>query len=294
MEVYLRRVDELRRDLEELLESVAWEEWIRRGDTVLVKPNFCTHALRAGVTTNLSLLNALIGILEDRAGRVIVGETHSDGKDFELLRDELDLDCEFVNLSEVETRRFESPFGTLLLPKIVFNSKLINMPVLKTHGLTSLTLGIKNLFGLLQESEKYRYHHVIDRLLLHLLGLVNPALNILDATYSMEGPGPTSGRVIRTDLLLASRDVVSLDMAVCKLIGIDPGDVGHIAMASAQYGTKAEIVGDADIKLKLYIPKIGKTEKLGAFLQRGPARRIIMHPKVHPLARGVRDLLKKI
>ncbi len=294
MEVYLKKVDGLRGDLKELLELLSWEELIGSEDTVLIKPNFCTHELKNGVTTNLSLLNELINILEDRAGKVIVGETHSWGKDFGMLKKNLDIDCEFVNLSEAEPKQFDSPFGTLSLPKMVFESKLINVPVLKTHSLTSLTLGIKNLFGLLQVDKKHRYHHTMDKLLLHLLSLVNPTLNILDATYSMDGSGPTSGRIIRTDFLLASRDVVSLDAATCALVGVDPMDVKHIAMASDKYDTKAELVGDNDIQLNFDIPKMGMTEKLGAFLQNSPARKIIMHPKVYPRAKEVRDFLKKL
>ncbi len=294
MEVYLRKVDELKDDLRKLLDLMSWDEIIQHGDTVLIKPNFCTHELRNGVTTNLHLLNALISLLEDRAGKIVVGETYSAGKDFELLREELDLDCEFINLSETETKTFESPFGTLSLPRIVFESKLINVPVLKTHGLTRMTLGIKNLFGLLQENEKHKYHHVIDRLLLQLLGLVKPALNILDATYSMDGPGPTAGNVMKTDILLASRDVVALDAAACRLIGINPDDVGHIALAMAEYSTKVAVIGDTNIQLRLDIPRMGKTEKLGIFLQGSPAWKIIMHPKVFPRAKAVKDLLKKL
>jgi uncharacterized protein (DUF362 family) len=294
MAVYIKRVDDLWGCLEELLEQVSWDECIRRGDTVLIKPNFCTHVLRDGVTTNISLLNALISIVEKRAGRVIVGESHSDGKDFALLREALDLGCDFVNLSEVDGRTVESPFGTFRLPEIIFDSKLINVPVLKTHGLTNLTLGIKNLFGLLQDKEKYRFHHVIDELLLHLLDILTPTLNILDATHSMEGEGPTSGRVIRTDLLLASRDVVALDMAACELIGIDPRRVRHIAMASARSEVEMDMVGDTDVRFKFDVPEVGKTEKLGVFLMKGPGRIILKHPRIYPRAKRIKDMLKKL
>ncbi len=294
MEVYLKRIDNLAIGLEDLLDSLSWEECINRGDTVLIKPNFCTHTLREGVTTNLLLLSELVSILEKRASRVIIGETHSADKNFDALIKEVDFDCEFINLSEVESRTFETSFGTINLPKIVFESKLVNVPVLKTHGFTSLTLGIKNLFGLLQDTKKYKYHHVIDELLLYLLGIVKPDINILDATYSMDGPGPTSGRISKTDLLLASREVVSLDMATCDMIGINPYEVRHISLASSEYGIKPNIKGDTDVRLKLEVPKIGRTEKLGIYLQKGPTRGIIMHPIVHPIAKSVRDLLKKL
>ena len=247
MNVYVKRVGNLREDLNALLDHVSWREVIGEGDTVVIKPNFCSFELGEGVTTNLELIKTLVSLLSDQAGRVIVGETSSNWNDLDQLIGKLDLGCEFVNLSRLESRVFESPFGPLSLPAILFESRLVNLPVLKTHVLTKLTLGVKNLFGLLQVKDKDRYHGVIHQFLPYLLGIVKPDLNILDATYSMLGRGgPTSGKVVKTNLLLASRDAVSLDMAACRFFGLEPNNVRHIKAAAERFGTKPVVMGDVD------------------------------------------------
>jgi uncharacterized protein (DUF362 family) len=187
MDVFVRRFQNLKHGLNRILGDLSWEEIINEEDTVLIKPNFCTDKLKNGVTTNLNLIRNLADIFSEKAKKVVVGETNSNWNNLERWIHRLDLGCEVINLSKMESRLFDSPFGTLKLPKLVFESKLVNLPVLKTHLLTKLSLGIKNLFGLLQNKDKDRYHGVIHELLPFLFGIVKPDLNVMDATYSMLG-----------------------------------------------------------------------------------------------------------
>ncbi|MEE8168507.1 MAG: DUF362 domain-containing protein [Candidatus Hydrothermarchaeales archaeon] len=294
MEVYLKRIDDLESNIRELLEQLSWRDTIGNGDRVMIKPNFCTHRLRNGVTTNMELLGHIIAILKERTQDVFIGETHSFGKDFKQLEANFDLDCDLVNLSDEETHAIDSPWGTLNLPKIALDSKIINAPVLKTHSLTGVTFGIKNLFGLLQDKDKSKYHSVIDDLLVYLLGFLKPCINILDASYVMDGYGPISGRVRKTDFLLASKDVVSLDRAVCKIIGMEPSRIKHIHLASEKYGATDELVSNFELNLDLEVPVRGNIEKLGTLLlEHGPTRKLLMHPLVYPYANKIKNLLKK-
>ncbi len=247
MEVHFKRVKEIEEDVESLLENLSWKEMIKAKDTVVLKPNFCTYSLKDGVTTNLSLIRALVDLFSKRARHVLVGETSSNWNNLDRLIRENDFGCEFINLSHLEPKEFDSPFGRICLPSIIFESRLVNLPVLKTHVLTTLTLGIKNLFGLVQLKEKHRYHRDIDQVLQWILETVKPDINILDATYSMLGRGgPTSGRVVRTDLLLGSHDVVALDVVSSRIYGMDLENVRHIYLAAQKYGTIPRAVGDVD------------------------------------------------
>ena len=63
---------------------------------------------------------------------------------------------------------------------------------------------------------------------------VKPELNILDATIGMEGLGPISGTPKRTDWILMSRSAVELDSITAKFMGIEPGDIEHLKLASEQ------------------------------------------------------------
>ena len=81
---------------------------------------------------------------------------------------------------------------------------VINLPKLKTHNLTVLTMGVKNLFGLVPGSLKIGYHSkLVDRELfceglLDLMLFVRPALTVMDAIVGMEGEGPTGGTRVRS------------------------------------------------------------------------------------------------
>ena len=104
---------------------------------------------------------------------------------------------------------------------------VINLPKWKTHGLTVLTLGVKNLFGCIPGPKKALWHlkagedrKVFAQILVDLYQVIQPSLTILDGILGMEGNGPNSGHPIPLGLILASRDPLSLDQIVCDLLGI--------------------------------------------------------------------------
>jgi len=158
-----------------ILKELGLERVIHPDDRVLLKPNFCCY-LKEGVTTNLEMVEAVIREVREITPRVILGETHSWGKDIDRVFAGLDLDCPLVNLAEVEGFEIEGPYGTASIPRLALESRIINIPILKTHTLTRVTFGIKNLFGLVQESRKGRYHSAMDPLLLDLLERIRPVL----------------------------------------------------------------------------------------------------------------------
>jgi uncharacterized protein (DUF362 family) len=216
MSIFFRKVTDLERDVQFLFEQLEWEEIIKAGDRVLIKPNYCAQ-YENGVTTDMELLQTVINLVRKRTKNVFVGETDSTFKDHTNIMKDFPLDCEFLNLSEVETFTHKG----LELPKVVLDSVVINMPVFKTHILTGMTLGIKNLFGFIQTRNKAQYHPRIDSVLLDILEVIKPQINILDGIYSLDKSGPTTGRIRKTDFLLASRDVVALDVAACEIGCVD-------------------------------------------------------------------------
>jgi signal transduction histidine kinase len=57
-------------------------------------------------------------------------------------------------------------------------------------------------------------------MLIDLYQIIQPSLTLLDGIVGMEGNGPGSGDPIQLELILASRDPLSLDQVVCDLLGI--------------------------------------------------------------------------
>lgn len=283
MEVYYEKDTDIERGVKELFDQMRWEEVINEGDRVLLKPNYCAN-YEDGVTTNMELLQAIITLVRSRTDEVFVGETDSTFKDHTNIMKNFPLDCDFLNLSDAETFTHKG----LRLPKITTESVIINIPVFKTHVLTGMTLGIKNLFGFIQDKSKSQYHHKIDSTLLDILEVIRPQINILDGIYSLDRSGPTSGRIRRTDFLLASRDVVALDMAACEVGCVDLEQASHILKASKIYGTRPEF--STDFRIDCEVPPVSKMSKYGAYLQQNPiTRRLLESTDIHSFAKKVKD-----
>lgn len=105
---------------------------------------------------------------------------------------------------------------------------IVNLPKLKTHSLTGLTLAVKNLFGLIPGTLKVGYHRdfpeddVLASQIHKFFSILNhKTLNILDGIIAMEGDGPSKGSPIALGIAAASSDAVGLDIAVSRMIGLN-------------------------------------------------------------------------
>ena len=132
---------------------------------------------------------------------------------------------------------------------------VINIAKLKTHAMTLLSAGIKNLFGCIPGLQKpelhYRHPDIEDfsNMLISLALTVAPALTLIDAIDCMEGDGPTGGTVRHLGLTLASRDLFTQDSFACQLMGIDPKNVVMLRRAGelGLIDTDITLVGDAPL-----------------------------------------------
>ncbi len=115
---------------------------------------------------------------------------------------------------------------------------IVSLPKIKTHSFQILTLGVKNMYGVVPGLTKPRYHSMYMRraafadMLLDVVSVVPPALNVLDGVVGMQGEGPgSSGTPVHLGVMMASRDVVSLDLAVCRMLGVEPVSVPVLRQA---------------------------------------------------------------
>ncbi len=105
---------------------------------------------------------------------------------------------------------------------------VISLPKLKTHCLTTITCGLKNVYGLVSGPAKLPFHikypspKTMAAFLVRVFAELQPHLTIADAVIAMEGNGPAHGRPLPVGVLLASRDAVALDAVGCGVLGIPP------------------------------------------------------------------------
>ncbi|HOP40562.1 MAG TPA: DUF362 domain-containing protein [Geobacteraceae bacterium] len=97
----------------------------------------------------------------------------------------------------------------------------INVPVAKHHGLTGLTLGLKNIMGVMGGNRGAIHRH-IDSALADINAVMKSRLTIIDATRILTAHGPQGGDIHDVKVLnkvIASRDIVAADAVATTLFG---------------------------------------------------------------------------
>ena len=145
---------------------------------------------------------------------------------------------------------FERPFSKVDLGdgvELRFNRDalesdfLVDLPVMKAHNQTVVSLGIKNLKGLIDIPSRKKCHNMTPGKDLHfwvskLANPMPPMLTVLDGIYTNErGPGP-DGKMHRANLLVASADVLSADLVGAGVLGFEPEQVPHLVHAARHRG----------------------------------------------------------
>lgn len=103
----------------------------------------------------------------------------------------------------------------------------VDLAKAKTHAMMTLTLAVKNLFGLVDSADRIAWHLAVGSdfgrfadLLLDLYLTVNPRINIIDGIIGMEGNGPGSGTPVNSGFIAASGDALALDASVAEQLGV--------------------------------------------------------------------------
>lgn len=166
--------------------------------------------------------------------------------------------------------------GELQLPLIFKDAYYINLPKLKTHINTLVTLGLKNQKGLLSYADKKRFHkNGLHRPVAELYKMIRPDFTILDGFTAIEGDGPLfAGKKVGFKVLIAGADPLAVDAAGCRLMGIDPLEVEHLSLAGRmELGSlEANIIGHRleDCVRRFKRPEMEMLKLLGLHNQRTP------------------------
>lgn len=117
---------------------------------------------------------------------------------------------------------------------VIEADRLINVPIAKHHSISRLTLGMKNLMGVIG-GNRGRLHHQIAESLADIASVIHTDLTVIDATRILVANGPQGGRtedVRNTETLIASADMVAADAYATTLFGLRPEDVATVVVAA--------------------------------------------------------------
>ena len=227
------------------LDLVDYKNALAGYDEVLIKVNFITtKTWDTGATTDPIVVEAIIKKLEALPVKVYVVEsdatiTNAD-KACEVtgMKDMFSRNgVEWLNLRHVKDKiTVAVPEGEVLksitVPRLVTESAVISAAKLKTHLDTGVTLGMKNMFGLLPNKFKGKYHMKgISKVVVDINTVLRPALTVIDGFVGMEGQGPIDGTPVQMKLIIAGTDLVATDATACRVIGINPYEIAHIRKA---------------------------------------------------------------
>ncbi len=220
---------------------------VKVNDKIIIKPNITyPKPPSTGVTTHHEIVMGVLDALQE-FNNVFLVESDATSSDFgenvmgwgdDFLTDYPN--AELVNLS-ILPRRTEKLSGNhrtynVALPEFLMNYDiLINLPVLKTHILTGVSMGMKNLFGLLPEKNKSHYHLDIHDFILAINDFFQPDLTILDGIEGLEGQGPLFGEPAKLRVVLSSTNVVAIDAIGAKMMNFNPKNIDYLNSAIKKY-----------------------------------------------------------
>jgi uncharacterized protein (DUF362 family) len=223
------------------------EAFVPRGASVVVKPNICVayHTYEYAATTNPWVVGTLVKLaFEAGASSVQVFDFPFGGSAQEAyVRSGIEEQVkaaggEMMPMPGFKYVSTDVPQGVNLKRTKAFKDALeadvlIDVPIAKHHGSARLTLGMKNLMGLIQD--RGAIHQNLGQRIADLATLFRPTLTVVDAVRILMNHGPSGGNlddVKKLDTIIVGPDIVATDSYATTLFGLQPGDIAYIAAAT--------------------------------------------------------------
>ena len=241
---------------------------------VFIKPNivFWTKAVafpKWGVITTSRVVEDMVVLLKERGiDDITIGEgtvtrkpkdKESSAHAFETLGYNVlkkRYGVKSMNIFERPFEKVDLGAGVVLNfnADILHSDFVVNLPVLKTHAQAVVSLGIKNLKGMIDVNSRKKCHSAdpvrnLHYMIARLANRLPPSFTLLDGIYTIERGPAFDGRARRSNILVASSNVLSADMVGAKVLGYDPSEASHLVHAAQDRGrvldfSDVEIVGE--------------------------------------------------
>lgn len=250
--VCIQRSDYTTIDLDSLLSPLGGiKKYIKNGERVLLKVNLLNASTpEKRIVTDPSLVKKTAEAVLQAGGIPYIGDSPSGQftkrklervymkSGLKEISHELGIELNY----DTSTKKISIPQGKRLektpICNFIFNAdKIIALPKIKTHILMIMTLATKIMYGAVPGLTKAKYHslnirriHFAD-MLLDILSITKPDLIIMDGIIGMQGDGPAGGVPVNLGVLLASKNAVAMDLAICSIINIEPVGVPTLKRA---------------------------------------------------------------
>jgi uncharacterized protein (DUF362 family) len=219
------------------------ERFVRPGHNVVIKPNICVayRTPEYAATTNPEVVAALVAICLGAGARSVRVMDYPFGGTAEeayvssgIAKRVQDAGGQMEVMSRMKFQDTPIPDGRKITSWPIYQpvldaDVLIDVPIAKHHGLATLTLGMKNLLGVVLNPGQL--HTDLAEKVTDLTSVVRPDLTVVDAVRILLNNGPQGGSlndVKQTDTIIASHDIVAADSYASTLFGLTPDQIPTI------------------------------------------------------------------
>jgi uncharacterized protein (DUF362 family) len=263
--------------LQKAIELCGGFSGLSAGDRVFIKPNLViwlegVHFPRYGVLTTARMIEDMVILLSEqgihditlvegsveyeKGGKPMVGQAVR-GMNLSKLCKKYGM--KVLDVHRGSFRNMQVDGLKFAVSDSIFSADyIIDMPVLKTHSQSRVSLGVKNLKGLLNIASRKRCHNAsheqgLDYYLARLPDLVWPSLTVIDGIFSLERGPFYTGLAHRSNMIVASRDVIAADQVAATLLGFHPAEIPHLSMAAEKRNRPSDLsdvhlLGGIDVK----------------------------------------------
>jgi len=219
--------------------------FVKKGDRVVIKPNILTAAEpQYAVSTNPQVMATLVKLcLEAGAGQVQVFDFPTSNVATAYERSGIEkavtaAGARMEKMSQLKYKKIPIPNGMDIKSWSIYEDALtadvlIDAAIAKTHDLAVLSMGMKNLMGVIQD--RGAFHSNIGQRLADLSTVVRPTLTVIDAVRALVRNGPTGGSlsdVREMNTVIASTDIVAADSYGATLFGKKGSDLAYVRIAA--------------------------------------------------------------
>ena len=222
--------------------------FVKTGDTVVLKPNMGWDRMPdQGANTHPLVVRTLAELaLDAGAAKVQVFDHTCNEKrrcytNSGIINELEKIGDRRIRWEHIDSRKFvpvDIARGKSLKRWEIYKDALaadcyINVPVAKHHGLSRLSLGLKNSMGVIG-GNRGRLHHNLGQELADLATVVQPKLTVIDATRILLRNGPQGGRtkdVKVMDTVIMSSDPVAADAYATTLFEMQPEEIASTVAA---------------------------------------------------------------
>jgi uncharacterized protein (DUF362 family) len=222
------------------------KQFVKQGNTVVVKPNMgWDRKPEYAATTHPIVIKTIVEeCLKAGARKVKIFDNPCN--DPRRSYENSGIPAIFKGMDNVEVKQMDRERykntkinGVFLKEWDIYDEALsadifINVPIAKHHGLTKLTLGLKNMMGILGGDRGY-LHRGMDNALSDVSTIVKSNITIIDATRILLRHGPQGGSLSDVKVLnkmIASTDIVAADAYATTLFDLKPEDISTTVTAN--------------------------------------------------------------